>query len=94
MPELTQAEVDAATEIVGQMGAEPFLQAWQEFGDLDLIIAGRAYDPAPTAALGLRRGMDPALAWHMGKIMECGGAVRRAGWPQHYGHAAPRPFRA
>ena len=72
VPELTQAEVDAATEIVGQMGAEPFLQAWDEFGDLDLIIAGRAYDPAPTAALGLQRGMDPALAWHMGKIMECG----------------------
>lgn len=72
VPVLTQAEVDAATEIVGQMGAEPFLQAWEEGGELDLVIAGRAYDPAPTAALGLHHGMDPALSWHMGKIMECG----------------------
>ena len=72
VPELSQVEVDDATEIVGQMGAEPFLQAWGEYGDLDLIIAGRAYDPAPIAAVGLRHGMDPALSWHMGKIMECG----------------------
>ena len=39
---------------------------------MDLIIAGRAYDPVPVALLGLNAGFDPGLCWHMGKIMECG----------------------
>jgi hypothetical protein len=69
---LSESEVDAATTVVAQMGAEPFLRAFQDHGELDLIIAGRAYDPAPTAAMGIRHGFDPALSWHMGKIMECG----------------------
>lgn len=72
VPELTETEVDAATNIVAQMGAEPFLEAHRQFGDLDLVISARAYDPSPIAAVGLRHGMDPALSWHMGKIMECG----------------------
>jgi hypothetical protein len=37
-----------------------------------VIVSGRAYDPSPTAAMAIRAGFDPALAWHMGKIMECG----------------------
>ena len=37
-----------------------------------MIVSGRAYDPSPTAAMAIRAGFDPALAWHMGKIMECG----------------------
>lgn len=69
---LTEAEVWAASAIVAQMGAEPFLKALDEHEDLDIIVAGRAYDPVPIAALGLRAGFDPALCWHMGKIMECG----------------------
>ena len=72
VPELVAAEVDAAETIVAQMGAEPFLQALENAPDLDVIVAGRAYDPAPFAALCLRRGIDPGVAWHMGKIMECG----------------------
>lgn len=71
-PLLTKEEVAAASNIVAQMGAEPFLAALERYGELDLIITGRSYDPSPTAAACIRRGMDPALAWHMGKIMECG----------------------
>ena len=67
-----EQEIDAATTIVAQMGAEPFLKALERHGDLDIIVSGRAYDPAPIAALGLKAGFDPALCWHMGKIMECG----------------------
>ncbi len=37
-----------------------------------MIVSGRSYDPSPTAAMAIRAGFDPALAWHMGKIMECG----------------------
>lgn len=72
VPELVSDEIFAATGIVAQMGAEPFLEAHARHGDLDLVIAGRSYDPAPIAAVALRHGFDPALAWHMGKIMECG----------------------
>ena len=39
----------------------------------DIVLAGRSYDPAPFAAFCLSRGVDAGPAWHMGKIMECGG---------------------
>ena len=70
VPPLEAAAIDEAQAIVAQMGVEPFLAALAD--DVDVIIAGRAYDPAPYAALCLRRGIDPGTAWHMGKIMECG----------------------
>ena len=73
VPALTQADIDGSINIVAQMGAEPFVRAFEEDPALDVIVAGRAYDPAPYAALCLRRGVDPGIAWHMGKIMECGG---------------------
>jgi len=72
--DLTEKEVDAATNIVAQMGAEPFLKILKERPDIDVIIAGRAYDPVPIAATGIKNGIDPALCWHLGKIMECGAA--------------------
>ncbi|WP_428393269.1 acyclic terpene utilization AtuA family protein [Lichenicoccus sp.] len=73
VPPLTDHDIDDATNIVAQMGAEPFMRALDEDPGLDIIVAGRAYDPAPYAALCLRCGVDPGIAWHMGKIMECGG---------------------
>ncbi len=69
---LTADEVEQSTVIVAQMGAEPFLKVLREKPDIDLIITGRSYDPAPTAAAAIYHGFDPGLAWHMGKIMECG----------------------
>jgi len=76
VPPLAPGDIEAATVIVAQMGAEPFLKALDEGADgpggVDVIVAGRAYDPAPTSAMAIRAGFDPALAWHMGKIMECG----------------------
>jgi hypothetical protein len=68
--ELTEEEIDAATTIVAQMGVEPYLKAIDE--DVDIIISGRAYDPVPIAALGIKNGFDLGLCWHLGKIMECG----------------------
>lgn len=70
--ELTEEEVEKAVCIVGQMGVEPFLKVLEEQADIDIIISGRAYDPVPMAALPIKEGFDPGLAWHMGKIMECG----------------------
>ncbi len=72
VPPLTGPDIDAAVNIVAQMGAEPFLRAFEEEPELDVVVAGRAYDPAPYAALCIRRGIKPGVAWHMGKIMECG----------------------
>src|SRR3954471_21877202 len=78
VPPLDQREIDAATVVVAQIGAEPFVKALDESasaqGGVDVIVSGRSYDPSPTAAIAIRAGFDPALAWHMGKIME-GGAL-------------------
>ena len=71
--ELGEEDVAEAVNIVGQMGVEPFIKALEADPAPDIIVAGRAYDPAPYAALALRKGVDPGIAWHMGKIMECGG---------------------
>ncbi|KAF2757355.1 hypothetical protein EJ05DRAFT_387571 [Pseudovirgaria hyperparasitica] len=69
--DLTTDEVDAAVEIVAQMGAEPFMEALKL--SPDIIISGRAYDPAPFAAFCMNNGIEAPVAWHMGKILECGG---------------------
>ncbi|KAH7155944.1 hypothetical protein EDB81DRAFT_644842 [Dactylonectria macrodidyma] len=71
-PQLTEGEVTKAEAIVAQMGAEPFLKALEN-QDVDIIVAGRSYDPAPFAAFNMHCGVTPEAAWHMGKIVECGG---------------------
>jgi hypothetical protein len=68
-PPLTEEDLSQSTNIVGQMGVEPFIKAFQM--GAELVIAGRAYDPAVFAALPIMKGYDPALALHMGKILEC-----------------------
>lgn len=67
--ELSLAEIDKSTRIVGQMGVEPIIEALRE--DVDIILAGRAYDPAAFAAPAVKEGFRPGLALHMGKILEC-----------------------
>ncbi len=51
------------------MGVEPFITALR--GGAEVIIAGRAYDPAVFAAFPIWQGFDWGLAIHMGKILEC-----------------------
>ncbi|GAA1853525.1 acyclic terpene utilization AtuA family protein [Pseudonocardia ailaonensis] len=70
----TVADVDSCTAIVAQMGAEPFTAVLDGPDPVDVIVAGRAYDPAPYAAFLERRGVAEGIAWHVGKILECGGA--------------------
>ncbi|KAF2160103.1 hypothetical protein M409DRAFT_70640 [Zasmidium cellare ATCC 36951] len=70
-PELTEEDVNSAVDVVAQMGCEPYLKALEQ--DPDIILGGRSYDPAAFAAFCLARGCEPGVAWHMGKIMECGG---------------------
>ncbi|KAF2168654.1 hypothetical protein M409DRAFT_21397 [Zasmidium cellare ATCC 36951] len=74
VPELTENDIDTSTRIVAQMGLEPYLKAMQENPSFDIIIGGRAYDPAPCAAYCLYRGFtDLGVSYAMGKILECGG---------------------
>jgi hypothetical protein len=67
--ELEAGTVKESGAIVAQMGIEPIIRAHK--AECDVILCGRAYDPAVFAALPIMRGFDPGLALHMGKILEC-----------------------
>ncbi len=69
----TAEDIEGTEALVAQMGSEPFTAIIEE-DDFDVIVAGRAYDPAPHAAWSMSRGVQPGIAWHSGKILECGGA--------------------
>lgn len=72
-PALAAADINESVHIVAQMGYEPILKLLREHLDIDVVVAGRAYDPAPFAAFCLLHGFeDPGIYWHIGKIMECG----------------------
>jgi hypothetical protein len=65
--------IDSSSRIVGMMGVEPLQQA---IGDgADFVLAGRCSDSALFAAIPVMRGFPPGLAWHAGKVSECGTLV-------------------
>ena len=66
---LTEAEIDGASHIVGQMGIEAFQRALE--GGADVVIAGRACDTAVFAAVPAALGYPIGPAMHMAKIIEC-----------------------
>ncbi len=69
-PDLNQAAIRRSIRVVGMMGVEP-IQAALATG-ADLVLAGRASDSALYAAMPIVRGFDEGLAWHVGKVIECG----------------------
>ena len=69
MPALDAQEVDAASNIVGQMGMSAFQRALA--AGVDVIIAGRACDTAIFAALPAMAGFPVGPAQHVAKIIEC-----------------------
>jgi hypothetical protein len=69
MPPLTRESITACKK-VAQMGIAPFVSALNE--GAQVVLAGRACDVAIFAADPVRRGIDPALAYHAGHILECG----------------------
>jgi hypothetical protein len=83
--ELTEPDVDGCEAIVAMMGPEPVMEALRR--GADVVLAGRASDCCVIGAFGMLHGADPALALHMGDIMECGesamtdveGVTRRPG---------------
>lgn len=74
---LTEKVVSECSHIVAQMGIEPIVEAIKE--GCQVILAGRAYDPAAFAALPISQGYDPALALHLGKILECAAIAAEPG---------------
>lgn len=67
---LTEEVLDQTCSLVAQMGHEPICEALE--AGANVIIAGRACDDSVIASYPIWRGADPALAIHMGKILECG----------------------
>jgi hypothetical protein len=66
----TEEEILGSSRIVAQMGPEPIIKALR--AGAQVVLTGRACDDAVVAALPLHLGYNPALAFHMGKILECG----------------------
>lgn len=86
VPQLTNEEINAAPRILAQMGPEPILKAMQANPNFDILVTGRAYDPAifvafcamnrvKTSSSPLNSLSNALLGgfFHQGKIMECGG---------------------
>ncbi|GAB6109429.1 acyclic terpene utilization AtuA family protein [Fusibacter bizertensis] len=70
VPPLELDVLEETNGVVAQMGAEPIIEALSQ--GAKIIVCGRAYDPAPFAAVGIYNGFDPAYAYHLGKVLECG----------------------
>src|SRR6201997_5280953 len=60
---LSEADIDAATHIVGMMGVEPIQQALA--AGAEIVVAGSSRDTSIFAALPLLEGYAPAVVWHM-----------------------------
>lgn len=69
-PVITEQDIRDTVHIVAQMGLEPIIRALDE--GAQIVMCGRAYDPASFAAPAVRAGFDEAYATHCGKLLECG----------------------
>jgi hypothetical protein len=70
---LTEEELEKTTRVVAVAGVHPFMKLL-DMG-ADVIIAGRCGDITFTAAPCIRAGFPEALAYHMGKMIECASLV-------------------
>ena len=69
-PHLDEGSIRRSARIVGMMGAEPLQVALAK--GVDFVLAGRCSDTALYAAMPLMHGLPAGLAWHAGKLVECG----------------------
>jgi hypothetical protein len=74
--DLDEETIDSCLHIVALMGPEPYFAALE--AGADIIIGGRASDPAVIAAFPLWKGAPAGPSWHAGKIAECGGQATSA----------------
>src|SRR5882762_973491 len=71
-PRLERDDILQAKRFVAMMGIEPIQHALQS--GAQVVIAGRCSDVAIYAALPVLQGIPKAVAFHAGKILECGAA--------------------
>jgi len=69
-PVMNEATIRRSVRVVGMMGVESIQRALAT--SPDLVLAGRASDSALYAAMPIALGFPEGLAWHVGKIVECG----------------------
>ena len=72
-PALDEATLASADHVVCMMGVEPFQEAVDN--GAQVVLAGRSSDTSIFAALPVKAGFPPGLAWHAAKILECGAAA-------------------
>jgi hypothetical protein len=79
-PRFDEDTIRGAERFVAMMGIEPFQRALQ--AGAQIVIAGRSSDVAIFSALPILRGIPKAVAFHAGKILECGtGSVAQRLYP-------------
>ncbi len=71
-PELDEDTILGAERVVGMMGIEPIQRALE--AKAQVIVGGRCSDVSVFAALPVSRGIPKGIAFHAGKILECGAA--------------------
>lgn len=72
-PDFDESVIDRSAHIVGMMGCEPFIRALD--AGADVVLAGRSSDTAIFASMPVMHGFPEGMAWHAGKILECGAAA-------------------
>lgn len=66
---LTEAQLDATSNIVAMAGVHPFRKLLEE--GADVIIGGRSSDSAIFASAALHHGFPENQAYYLGKVLEC-----------------------
>jgi hypothetical protein len=69
-PHFDADTIDRSAHTVGMMGTEQIQAALE--GGAQFVLAGRCSDSALYAAYPIMKGFSPGLAWHAGKVLECG----------------------
>ena len=69
-PKISSKKIINCTNIVGLAGVEQITEAINT--KADIIICGRSTDASLIASLPIMKGVNKAIAWHAGKIGECG----------------------
>jgi hypothetical protein len=67
--DLTQADIEATTNLVPVMGVEPIVRALEQ--GADVVITARTSDCCIFAAPAIHAGISRDLAYYTGKVMEC-----------------------
>ena len=68
-PPLSESELAATDRIVAMAGVHPYLSLLQQ--GAEVIIGGRSSDCAVFAAPAIHHGFPEALAYYLGKVLEC-----------------------